>query len=152
VQGAQRWIGKARAHFGSYYLWGDVGQVGRRVVAGSLNHSSGIAPVRASKVPGFRFDGSGGSLKTASVKIAGQNWSRTTSGKGRNPDGRKVRGDWFGPYEEMKAAGTISPGRLHGKNSAKRKAASAEIAKIPFPLAQYIARCFKPQEIALCKA
>ena len=56
----------------------------------------------------------------------------------------KVGGDWFGTYAEQKAAGTISPGRLHGKNSASRKAASAQIAKIPLPLAVHIARCFKP--------
>lgn len=34
---------------------------------------------------------------------------------------------------------------LFGSNSIKRKAASALIAKIPFPLAQHIARCFKPE-------
>jgi len=57
--------------------------------------------------------------------------------------GTKVSGDWFGSAA-MKANGTISPGRLHGKNSDSRKAASAQIAKIPFPLAQHIARVFKP--------
>ncbi len=57
--------------------------------------------------------------------------------------GTKVSGDWFGRYDDMKAAGTISPGRMHGKNSPKRKAASALIAKIPFPLAQHIAHCFR---------
>jgi hypothetical protein len=34
VRGAQRWVGRAKANYGSYYLWGDVGMVGRRVVAG----------------------------------------------------------------------------------------------------------------------
>jgi hypothetical protein len=137
VVGAQRWVGRARWHFGSYYLWGDV---------------PALMPLTLKlKVPGFRFDGSGRSFQTAAVnhtKNDGGSWfnvaHNTTSGKGQNPDGRKVSGDWFGSYEEMKAAGTISPGRLHGKNSQKRKAASAEIAKIPFPLAQWIARCYKP--------
>lgn len=32
-----------------------------------------------------------------------------------------------------------------GSRSNSRKAASAQIAKIPFPLAQHIARCFKPK-------
>ena len=58
--------------------------------------------------------------------------------------GVKVSGDWFGSYAEQKEAGTISPGRLHGKGSAKLAQASAEIAKIPFPLAQHVARVFKP--------
>ena len=56
----------------------------------------------------------------------------------------KVSVDWFGSYAEQKAAGTISPGRLHGKGSPARKAASAQIAKIPFELASYIARVYKP--------
>jgi hypothetical protein len=30
VRGAQPWVGRAKANFGSYYLWGDVGMVGRR--------------------------------------------------------------------------------------------------------------------------
>ena len=82
VRGAQKWVGRAKANYGSFYLWGDVGMVGRRVVAireGKLI-GVGIAPIRASKVPGFRFDGSGGSFQTAAVrqegyKTAGMNWS-----------------------------------------------------------------------------
>ena len=35
----------------------------------------------------------------------------------------------------------------HGSKSKARKAASAKIAKIPFPLAQYIARTFKPNAV-----
>src|SRR6266851_1444527 len=36
VKSAQPWVGPARAHFGSYYLWGDVDSVGGRIVAGGL--------------------------------------------------------------------------------------------------------------------
>jgi hypothetical protein len=32
----------------------------------------------------------------------------------------------------------------HGSASKSRKAASAQIAKIPLPLSQWIARCYKP--------
>ena len=59
-------------------------------------------------------------------------------------NGRKVSGDWFGSYADMKAAGSISPGRLHGKGSIKRKAASAMIAKIPLPLSRHIAAIYRP--------
>jgi hypothetical protein len=62
----------------------------------------------------------------------------------RESDAVKVPGGWFGSYADMKANGTISPGRLHGKNRAARKQASAEIAKIPFDLASHIARVYKP--------
>jgi hypothetical protein len=168
VKGAQRWIGRAQWHFGSYYLWGDI---------------PALMPIPRSRAQKVNPDGTGhppgswfaiANSKQRGAKSNGQNWSRfaktgevspdwrmeatkneggswfniahnTTSGIGQNPDGRKVSGDWFGSYEEMKAAGTISPGRLHGKNSAKRKAASAMIAKIPFPLAHHIAKSFKTQ-------
>ena len=151
VQGAQAWVGKAQAHFGSYYLWGNVGQVGNRIIAGTgrLRMDSGLrAQGRTSKVPGFRFDGSGGSFQSACVafKSQGMNWSdRTKRGQdftrlaGRHC-GTKQGGDWFGKNCES------SMSRLYGSKSKKRKAASAEIAKIPFPLAQHIARCFKPRQ------
>lgn len=55
VRGAQPWVGRARGSFGSFFLWGDV---------------PALMPVvsRAVKVPGFRFDGSGKSFQSASVK------------------------------------------------------------------------------------
>ena len=50
VKGAQPWIGEARAHFGSFYLWGDVNSVGNRIVAGQPKFGDGLkAPVRAQK-------------------------------------------------------------------------------------------------------
>ena len=56
----------------------------------------------------------------------------------------KFQGDWFGTYQEMKEAGTISPTRTTGNRTNARKAACALIAKIPFELSSYIARVFKP--------
>ncbi len=53
-----------------------------------------------------------------------------------NPDEhRKIGGDWFSDPN--------STCRRHGSKSKARKAASAQIAKIPFPLARHIAKCFK---------
>ena len=49
VRGAQKWVGRARANFGSYYLWGDVGMVGRRVVAGVPKFGVSVAPMQAQK-------------------------------------------------------------------------------------------------------
>lgn len=189
VKGAQPWVGRAQANFGSYYLWGDIANVGGRIVrpdvirfgmasvkalgrGGKNNGGSwfgqrdGVALERNDprdmrrnpetgewenaeargdwNHPGKRCDAGRG------TKNDGGSWfnvaHNTTSGTGRNPvhEGVKVSGDWFGSYAEQKAAGTISPGRLHGKRSVARKAASAQIAEIPFDLAQWIARCFKP--------
>lgn len=177
VRGAQKWVGRASANFGSYYLWGDVGMVGRKVVAGLPRFGVSVAPMKATKVPGFRFDGNGGSFQTASVeaqkanpdgtahgsgswfKIAdsknrgahtkndGGSWfavaHNTESGVGRNPVHQITRGvKGFTPNGEPLGKNTL--GRKYGSKSAKRKAASALIAKIPFPLAQHIAKCFKP--------
>ena len=172
VRGAQKWVGRAQAHFGSFYLWGDVGMVGKRVLAGSLRFGDAVAPMRSSKVPGFRFDGSGGSFQTASVtateglkgpggdwfkdgrqgqdacaeaiKNAGGSWFNIGSPgqtvTNQNPvhalsGGLKIGGDWFSDPR--------STCRKHGSKSKGRKMASAMIAKIPFPLAQHVARSFK---------
>lgn len=176
VRGAQKWVGRAKANFGSYYLWGDVGMVGRRVVAGVPRFGVSVQPMKdrktpigswdltpknytkdhswaleegATKVPGFRFDGSGRSFQTsAALKVASENGRRTDVGNGarfttrdcgleavgikQNGSGR----EWF--------AGDGKISRMTSYHSHARKAASAAIAKIPLPLAIHIAKCFKP--------
>jgi hypothetical protein len=161
VRGAQKWVGRARWNYGSYYLWGDV---------------PALMPItRGVKVPGFRFNGSG-SFQSAAVaegyKSTGMDWNNrtlrgqwfagiageqaiknnggswfavahnTTSGKGQNPDGRKVPGGgaqgWFGEND--------NPMRRHHSGHAKRRAASAMIAKIPLPLSRHIAKVFHPED------
>ena len=52
VRGAQKWVGRARWHYGSFYLWGDVPALMPMTLA-------------AAKVSGFSFDGSGGSFQSA---------------------------------------------------------------------------------------
>lgn len=74
VRGAQKWVGRAAWHYGSFYLWGDVPAlmpiVGRREVmkSGVTHRSDGTTNFHGQKVPGFRFDGSGKSFQTASVE------------------------------------------------------------------------------------
>jgi site-specific DNA-cytosine methylase len=70
VKGAQKWVGRARWNFGSFYLWGDV---------------PALMPITIVR------KNSGGSW----FKVA----HNTTSGKGQNPDGRKNGNDWFGSGE-----------------------------------------------------
>jgi hypothetical protein len=80
------------------------------------------------------------------VKAPGMNWSdQTKRGQdftrlaGRHAiGGIKVGGDWFSDPK--------SPSRTSGSKSNARKAASAMIAKIPFPLSQHIARVFRPDQ------
>lgn len=113
VRGAEKWVGKARWNYGSFYLWGDV---------------PALMPMvkKAVKVPGFRFDGSGKSFQSAAVKFADP-----------EANGRKTANGWFGPGNDR------SPMRLHSSNSKARKFASAMIAKIPLVLACHIARVWK---------
>lgn len=99
VCGAQKWVGRARWHYGSFYLWGDV---------------PALMPIvkKAAKNPVFRVDGSGRSFQTESTDRHTKNdccsllgvAHNTTSGKGRNPDGRNAnnpaRGEAIG--EEVK--------------------------------------------------
>lgn len=175
VRGAQKWVGQARWHFGSYYLWGDIPALMPITSAQKFNpdgthHGSGSwFAIADSKNRGANTKNNGGSW----FNVA----HNTTSGKGQNPDGQKVQGpswsefnktgkvsphwrmqlleqraeakkgngSWFGDYQEAKAAGRGSANRYTSSNSLARKKASALIAKIPFPLAQHIARCFKPE-------
>ena len=72
VRGAQPWVGKAKANFGSFFLWGDVAQVGNRVIAGRDLADIGAGRGRL---------GTGVAPKD-SVKCGGS-------------DGTKIGGDWF---------------------------------------------------------
>jgi hypothetical protein len=159
VKGAQPWVGKAKANFGSYYLWGDVAMVGKRIVRPQPEFGEGLlAPGRANgqKVPGFNFHqhengGAGGSFQTAAVKGVGGGWfhgerndprdvRKNAKGEWVNRDGVKFGGGWW-------LAATNSLIRSASSRSAARKHASAVIAKILRPLSEHIARMFTPAEV-----
>jgi hypothetical protein len=133
VCGAQKWVGRAKWHYGSYYLWGDVPALMPIVHDGETNWHS-------QKVPGFRFDGSGKSFQTASVNATkgtkpfpDHGWTAGTAitlGL-ENYNGIKQGGEWWHDPNGLR--------RLSSRSNA-RKAASAMIAKIPPPLARHIAR------------
>ena len=93
VRGAQKWVGKARWNFGSFYLWGDVPALMPIPINCGMEGNKGIC-----------LD--------------------------RDPiTGKRI----------------LTGPRATGSKSKARKAASAEIAKIPFRLAQWVARTFKPK-------
>jgi hypothetical protein len=143
VRGAQRWVGRAKWHFGSYYLWGDV---------------PALMPIALS--PRMKFNPDGTEHPPGS-------WFRIADSKNRGARSQ----DWnnfrkkgeVSPHWRLEAAGVKlkSPGHyqkpgsgpdwydggasLFASNSTKRKLASAMIAKIPFPLSQHIAQCFRPE-------
>ena len=146
VRGAQKWVGRSRWNFGSFHLWGDV---------------PALMPMtrQAMKNPGFRFDGSGRSFQSESVdrhiKNNGGSWfaigSPGQKETGRNPVHESSVSEDGVKQHKSGRAWFADPDSISGSTSSKsnaRKAASAQIAKIPFPLAQYIARVFKPKEAA----
>ena len=177
VKGAQPWVGRARAHFGSFYLWGDVDSVGDAIVAGrprfgetvrasrrgahgkanpeGVEHPQGswfkIADSKerganGQKVEGFNFHAhdkgeKGGSFQTAAVKVASESGRRTDVGKGARFTTRDC-GQEKGFAKEWRDSPNGMP--MMSSKSSARKAASAQIAKIPEPLARHIARVFRP--------
>lgn len=147
VRGAQKWVGRARWNFGSFYLWGDV---------------PALMPI-ASSAQKFNPDGTahgGGSwFKIADSQNRGIKVS--TMGAGWYPPGhpKHVRGLAFNTHADrgLKQAGISGPrangkgdrwfqdgAAAHGSKSSARKAASALIAKIPLPLSRWIARTYYP--------
>lgn len=164
VKGAQPWVGRAAWSFGSYYLWGDVPAlmppVFRSVLKLPAGNSEGSGskiwserPIArlcdALKVPGFNFQQHektgqpGGSFQSAAVKNNGGSWfnvaHNTKSGVGRNPVNEAVKQHGSGPVRFDTGIASL-PSSSH-----RRKAASAQIAKIPFALANWIARVFDPR-------
>lgn len=172
VRGAQKWVGRARWNFGSFYLWGDVPALmpvtfrakQDREVLQKDGHNVILPQVvyreeAATKVGGIDFNGYGtsGEKPYTAAEIA---HDKEASGKGRNPDGRKgiphrTSGHWTNPAEHEDGSkgghrgwfndSPRTPDSLasSGSKSSARKMASAMIAKIPAPLARHIAATFK---------
>ncbi len=124
VRGAQKWVGRARAHYGSFYLWGDVESVGGQIIAGKVRFGDTLKKGRAVKVPGMNWSGSDkpGYVAQAFNDTAVKN---------------HTRGGWFHENRDH-------PLRARLPLEVARNLASASVAKIPMPLAQYIARAYKP--------
>jgi hypothetical protein len=152
VRGAQKWVGRARWNFGSFYLWGDVPALMPPVFKAQKFNPDGTT-----HGPGSWF--AIADSKNRGCKNEGGSWFQvahnTTSGKGQNPDGRKSDGaTWFGDYAAMKEgikqrgsgrdwfAGDGKISRMTSSKSPARKMASAMIAKIPLPLSRHIAATF----------
>ena len=149
VRGARPWVGPSSWAYGSFHLWGDIPALMPSPVRARKNGElgggswfaiespgqtvTGVNP-DGRKVPGFRFDGSGKSFQTASVK----------QGKIQRPakTGDPDRARWFndGPRQP----GSLASSSSSSSSSSARKAASAQIAKIPLALSSHIARVYKP--------
>jgi hypothetical protein len=160
VCGAQKWVGRAKWHFGSFYLWGDVPalmpivrkhakvsgfSMNRGAPKWNMHHKEcveaaqnldgrkqpGLSGVRNIERVSFGSGVPGGNARDyASYGDSGQQHARSI----------KNGGDWFG------SGADCSLQRRAGSKSSARKAASAYIAKIPLPLSRHIARAWHPRE------
>jgi hypothetical protein len=133
------------------FLWGDVPAVMpitlRGVKVGGLDWKHPSDPRHR---PGQAFNPAAQGAATRderAIKNTGGSWfniaHNTTSGKGQNPDGRKLKDQDGYERSHPNAFGWKAP-RTSSRQTA-RKAASAMIAKIPLPLARHIARTFYPR-------
>ncbi len=133
VCGAQKWVGRARWHYGSFYLWGDVPALmpitGRKGMKGSVGTVNGSGKHREQ------------SSWDRGEKLALNLAHNTTSGHGQNPV-NGIKGSNGNERDHPNAFGWKKP-RTSSHGSA-RKAASAHIAKIPLPLARWIAHAWLP--------
>lgn len=119
VCGAQKWVGKAAWHFGSFYLWGDV---------------PALMPSPDSRRMKFGSDASARLWRDRPVPRLNEGKSTMLH---RGEHGVKQGGGRF------HVPGSIS--RTTSGRSLARKAASARIAMIPLPLSRHIGRVFYPE-------
>ena len=141
VRGAQKWVGRARWNYGSFYLWGDVPALMPPVMAAQKFNPDGTAhpsgswfAIADSKSRGARSDG----IKGVPHRTKGH-WTNPAEHHS-DDSGRKIGGDLFSDPK--------STCRRHGSKSKGRKMASAMIAKIPLPLSRHIAATFYPRDEA----
>lgn len=165
VRGAQKWVGRAQYHYGSFYLWGDVpalmpttlaaadgvkvqSEKGRRTDVGKgarfTTRDCGIERMHLPNGVRLPEPGHGTSVseqplphpQLEPLPLSGLPGSRSALYSDRDSQGVMQHGSGHIWYR-------TGNGAMSSKSSA-RKAASAMIAKIPFPLAQWIAQTYKP--------
>ncbi len=127
VRGAQPWVGQAKWNFGSYYLWGDVPAL-MPITMPRAVMKHGIA---------HRSNGETNFHGTKMGPSPGNVWKDRPPSIAAHREGLKNARNWWSDGEGNLSATTSS-------KSSARKAASATIAKIPLPLASWIAKVYKP--------
>ncbi len=135
VRGANPWVGRSRANYGSYHLWGDVPALMPMTQRGRSKFPAPCGPRMWSE---REFDGDGHAFHQEGSARDGIGRSMQSESVDRHV---KNGGDWFDSAEP-------SEQRRHGSKSSARKAASAMIARIPFELARHIGAVYFPREKA----
>jgi hypothetical protein len=143
VCGAQKWVGRARWHFGSFYLWGDVPALMPIAKKASKNNGGGgwfaIGNAKNKHCP----DG-----RTHTRNLTPEGNCRLIAHDDMR-DGQKLPGNnsprlWADRRIQRSADAQEHPFYNSSSGSSARKHASAQIAKIPHALARHIAQVYHP--------
>jgi len=152
VKGAQPWVGRAKWHYGSYYLWGDIPAL--------MPFAHGAMKAGDRNIGRENGEHRWSHSFADSIKVKGQDWNMQAikgnppRGDGERPNGTG-RASWFfrqrADPRDSAAVKQHGSGPIwfdngiakFGSRSDARKMASALIAKIPFPLAQHVAKVYK---------
>jgi hypothetical protein len=145
VKGAQPWVGRAKWHYGSFYLWGDVPALMPRTAHAKHGGNRGSwFPISHGKDTGEMYGANPvrGAAIGEGIKQGGSGraWFDKALDERRKAAAVKCGGDWFSSGEGSSLM------RRHGSRTNARKEASAQIAKIPFELAYHIGSVFHPGE------
>lgn len=139
VRGAQPWVGRAAWSYGSFYLWGDVPAL---MPSAKALKWGGCNGVRFDERPPSDFHRR--RLKRSAFAVCDVgNGARFTS---------RDCGVEKGFAKEWRDSPNGMP--MMSSKSSARKAASSQIAKIPFALSRWIAQTYYPSSsrITLCSA
>lgn len=142
VKGAQLWVGQARWHYGSFYLWGDVpalmpfARSQAKIPGQDWNRFKGTGEVS----PHWRMEASNKPAWQREFGLPGEPDPRYPNGYGSKNNG----GSWFNQAHNTESGHGQNAVNLNNTTDSARMKASAKIAIIPPPLAQHIARVFKP--------
>jgi hypothetical protein len=142
VRGAQKWVGKARWNFGSFYLWGDVPALmplAQGAVKVPTMGAGWYPPEHPKHVPGLAFNGHAERNLKRRTDVG--NGARFTS-RDCGIEGGKGLVIGGGTHDQR----TKLDPAAHWSGSEGRKYASAMIAKIPLVLSRHIAAAWKPME------
>lgn len=151
VRGAQKWVGRARWNYGSFYLWGDVPALMPHTFKAQKFNPDGTAHGQGSWFAIADSKNRGGR------KVSMNFHEHEKTGKpGRSFQSAAVEEHLYADRDSMgvKQHGSghvwyrTGNGSLPSKSS-RRKAASAMIAKIPLPLARHIARVYYPRPVEM---
>lgn len=139
VRGAQPWVGRAKWHFGSYFLWGDVPALMpiSRIVNVPGNDTFKKTGDVCGKFTDPRYPSGG--MKGTGAKFCDSGFNVANAQRLREVNNGLKQTGLSGPawFDKWMAS--------HSSRSDSRKAASALIARIPEELARHIARVFYPR-------